>query len=72
MLDIHRGSGAAGYAHQDSFPQPPPKFQEDDTNDIYARITEVISPVDAERNTATVNKKAKRSTDFDEEAGELL
>jgi hypothetical protein len=50
-------------SRQASYPSPPEIFKEDDSKDIYGRLSMAIPPVDAERNLATINHLATNSMD---------
>ena len=58
--------------HRDSIPKPPPIFKEQDYRYISTQLSGAISPVEAERSLATINRSSRRSTDFDKDQGKLL
>ena len=65
-------SAAEDFAKSDSIPNPPPIFREQDSRYISSRLIEAADPVDAARTSATVNRRARKSTDADRELGELF
>ena len=66
-------SGPAGAPRQVSYPRPPEAFKEDDSKDIYGRLSNAIAPVEAQRTFATINHRATNSMDQqDPTSGEII
>lgn len=62
---------AAENIESSSYPKPPPIFKEQDSKYISSRLIEAAAPVDAARTSATINRKARKSTDADRDLGSL-